>query len=102
MADQSLPASYRDLALLKRVILAGPDMPAPDRSAALNDLATPGKAFRPLALEQLALIKVEQGETEAAVALLRDVLDEPLVTQGLRTRVTQLMVALGADPEQAA
>ncbi len=99
IADTSLSQSYRDLAALKRVMLAGADLPAADRIAVLEGLATPGRAFRPLALEQIAMIAVETGQTADAIAGLRDVLKEPQVTEGLRRRVTQVMVAMGADPE---
>lgn len=97
-ADASLPQSYRDLATLKLVLLAGAEMPAADRIAKLQDVATPGRPFRPFALEQVAMVEVEMGDTEAAIGHLRAVLQEPLVSQALQSRVSQVMVALGADP----
>ena len=97
-ADASLPQSYRDLATLKLVLLAGADMPAADRIAKLQDVATPGRPFRPFALEQVAMVEVETGDTEAAIGHLRAVLQEPLDSQALQSRVSQVMVALGADP----
>lgn len=96
--DASLPQSYRDLATLKLVLLAGADMPAADRIAKLQDVATAGRPFRPLALEQVAMVEIETGDTDAAVGHLRAVLQEPMVSQALQTRVSQVMVALGADP----
>lgn len=93
-----LPASYRQLAALKRVMLAGPAMSAAERESVLSGLAQPDAPFRPLALEQLALLRVEAGERDAALAILRDLLDEPEATQGLRLRAQQLIVALGGEP----
>lgn len=99
IADEaSLPQSYRDLATLKLVLLAGADMPAADRMAKLQDVATAGRPFRPFALEQVAMVEIETGQTEAAIGHLRDVLQEPLVSQALQARVSQMITALGADP----
>lgn len=92
-----LPVTYRQIAGLKRVLLGGSALSAGEREQLLSSLAQPGGAFRPLALEQLALLRVEAGETDAALAILRDLLDEPDVTQGLRLRVQQLIVALGGE-----
>ncbi|MGY6410187.1 MAG: hypothetical protein ACXIUV_04060 [Alkalilacustris sp.] len=96
--DSAMPASYRQLAALKRVMLAGPALPAEEREAVLAGLAQPDRPFRPLAMEQIALLRVEAGETDAALAILRELLDEPQVTEDLRARVQQLMVALGGEP----
>ncbi|MFC7705051.1 tetratricopeptide repeat protein [Plastorhodobacter daqingensis] len=100
-ADGALPASYRQLAMLKRVVLGGADLPAEEREAALQGLAQAGQPFRPLALEQLALLRIEAGDTDAAIALLRDVLQEPGLTANLRRRAMQLIVVLGENPEAA-
>lgn len=97
-ADGTLPESYRQLALLKRVLLAGSEMALADRQAALEGLARPGGAFRSLALEQQALLMIEAGDSEAAIAHLRALMEEPEVTPGLLRRVGQLIVSLGAEP----
>ena len=96
--DGAMPASYRQLAALKRVMLAGPAMPAEEREVVLSSLAQPEMPFRPLAMEQIALLRIEAGERDAALAVLRDLLDEPQATEDLRARVQQLIVALGGDP----
>lgn len=95
--DPAAGDSYRQLAALKRVMIAGADMPEAERAQILGGLSQPGQAFRPLALEQLALLRLDQGERAAALAILRDLLDEPDVTAGLRQRATQLIVALGGE-----
>lgn len=97
-ADATLPASYRDLAVLRRVILAGADLPIADRRALLDPIAAPGRPFRTLALEQLALLSVEAGEVEAAIAALDTLRQDQEATPGLRSRASQVIVALGGTP----
>lgn len=97
----ALPSSYRQLATLKRVIVAGDDMPLAEREAALGGLAQAGQPFRPLALEQMALLRAGSGDTAGALALLKDLLSGPDVTQALRRRAQQLVVALGGDIDAA-
>jgi len=96
--DATLPASYRDLAVLRRVIVAGTDLPAADRRALLDPIAAPGRPYRPLALEQLALLSVETGETAAAITALEALRQDQEATPGLRRRVEQVIVALGGKP----
>jgi hypothetical protein len=96
-ADATLPLSYRQIAALKRVILAGDRLPIAEREATLNGLATPGQPFRPLALEQLAILALEAGQTATALERARALLQEPDVSQGLRQRVEQLIVILGGE-----
>lgn len=98
-ADNSLPDTYRQLAMLKRLIEAAPEIPNDERIAALESLTQPGAPFRPLALEQLALAELDRGDEAAAIETLRSLLDMAEVTPGLRQRATQLMVALGAERE---
>lgn len=96
-ADASLPALYRDLATLKSVLLQGADTPADDRIALLQPLTAAGAPFRLLAEEQIALILVEKGDTDAALTKLQAILLDTDVTAGLRRRASQLIVALGGD-----
>ena len=96
-ADSNLPVSYRQIASLKRVIIAGADIPAAEREQTLNALAVPGQAFRPLALEQLALLAMETGDNDTALERAEALLQEPDVTAALRRRVGQLIVVLGGE-----
>lgn len=97
--EAGLPDEYRQLARLKAVILAGASMEAAARDAALAELAQPGAPFRALAMEQQAVALMADGKTDEAVALARQVLQEPDATPGLQRRVAQLIVALGGDPD---
>jgi len=97
--NPALPASYRQLAQLKRTILGAATLTVEERQAVLTGLAAPGQAFRPLALEQLALLSLEAGDREGARAQLEALLSEPDLTADLRRRVTQLIVVLGGEVE---
>jgi hypothetical protein len=96
--DATLPASYRDLAVLRRVLVAGADLPAADRQALLDPIAAPGRPYRTLALEQLALLSVETGDIPAAVTALEALRQDQEATPGLRRRAEQVIVALGEKP----
>lgn len=96
-SDASQPQSYRDLATLRRVIVAGVDMPLADRRAALDPIAAPGRPFRTLALEQLAYLLVEDGKTDEAIAALTALTTDQEAPGGLRARAGQVVVALGGE-----
>jgi hypothetical protein len=97
-ADASLPVSYRDLATLRRVIVAGSDLSVSDRRALLDPIAAPGRPFRTLALEQMALLSVEVGEADAAIAEFERLRQDQEAPPGLRSRAEQMIVALGGTP----
>ena len=80
------------------VIVAGADLPAADRRALLDPIAAPGRPYRTLALEQLALLSVETGETAAAITALEALRQDQEATAGLRRRAEQVIVALGGKP----
>jgi hypothetical protein len=50
-----------------------------------------------LATEQLAVIDLENGDRAAAIDRFNAILNDAEITQGLRQRVTQVMIALGQD-----
>lgn len=100
-ATEGLDESYRDMAKLKWLAVAGASVDPAERDATLTDLATPGRPFRVLALEQQALVLVADGKTDEAVTALKALLQEADVPPGLRRRATQLIVALGAEPDAA-
>lgn len=97
-ANATLPASLRDLARLKLVVIAGDAMDPAARQATLGDLSRPGAPYRLLALEQVALGKLAAGDKEGAIAQAREILAADGVTAGLQQRATELIVALGGDP----
>ena len=95
--DTALPEAYRQLAALKRIIAGGSDIPMEEREMLIEGLSQPGQPMRPMALEQAALLQLEQGNPERAIEILTDLLSQSDVTDTLRRRVTQLVVALGGD-----
>ncbi|OWU82966.1 hypothetical protein ATO6_21170 [Oceanicola sp. 22II-s10i] len=98
---EGLSRIYRDLARFKALGLSGPGTSPADRRAGYEQLAAPGAPLRLMALEQIALTQIEEGDRDAAVATLRGVLSDAELTAGLRQRISQLMVALGEDPAGA-
>ncbi|QYZ71281.1 hypothetical protein [Neotabrizicola shimadae] len=98
IADQTQPQSLRDLAVLRRVIVAGAEMPLADRQMALDGIAQPGRAFRTLAEEQLAYLLIEAGDTAAAITALQALTVDQEASAPLRSRAGQVITALGGDP----
>lgn len=105
IADQpDLAPRYRDLALLKAHLLD----PQEDAMTTLEMLAEPGAPYRALALEQQALLHVQNGDSETAIEILRALEQDSQATAGLQQRTSQLIVALEAGstlqdaPEEAA
>ncbi len=101
--DSAADPIYRDLAALKIIMLRGQDMARADRLATLDRLATAGQPFRLLALEQRAIVRLESGDTEQALADLKSILEDPQTTRELRQRAAQLTLALGGEiPDRTA
>ena len=96
-ANTEVAQAYRDLATLKAVILGSGVSTPEERIARLNALALGGGSFRLLASEQIALAEIELGETEAAIARLREIVSDAQTSQDLRRRASQLIVALGGS-----
>lgn len=100
IADASQPQLYRDLAVLRRVAIAGADAPVADRRAALEGIAAPGRAFRTLAAEQLAYLLIEEGKTDDAIAALSALVQDQEAPAGLKRRAVQMITALGGTPPE--
>ena len=66
---------------------------------AFEALSKPGNPFRLLAEEQMALIELELGNTDIAIEKISQILLDAELSAGLRNRATQMMIALGKDPE---
>ena len=95
VTNPDIPEMYRDLAALKAAMLPSDDAAA--RRANLEALSQPGQPFRLLALEQIAYTTLAEGDTEGAIAIMRQIEEDAGVTRGLRERVQTLMVALGEE-----
>ncbi|KAA2312707.1 hypothetical protein DL237_18905 [Pseudooceanicola sediminis] len=101
VGGEGLEPFYAQLAQFKRLMLATDTMEPQARREEFRQLAAPGSPLGLLAQEQIALTYVEEGDTAKAISTLQDILDDAEVTQSLRQRASQLMVALGGAPEQA-
>lgn len=101
-ADESLPDLYRQMAQLKAVTIAGPGMDAAERDTTLQALATPGAPFRALAIEQQALVLLDAGKTDEAVAMLSALQEDADATPSLVSRVGQILTMLGKAAPDAA
>ena len=97
--DGSLPEIYRQIASFKSATKSGGSLSVDDRRLRLDALSAPGMSLRLLATEQLAMLDIEAGDTAAALEKLQGIVVDAEVTAGLRQRATQLIVALGAEPD---
>ena len=90
---------YRDLLNFKTLLKSSEIMNLDERLKAFSALSKPGNPFRLLAEEQMALIELELGNTDSAIEKISQILLDAELTAGLRNRATQMMIALGKDPE---
>ena len=98
-ANGDLPLIYRQIASFKALALQTETLPSADRRSGFEALAQPGVALRLLAEEQLALIDLEEGNTDAAIDRFQSILADAESTSDLQQRATQAIVALGGTPE---
>jgi hypothetical protein len=100
--DATLSPAYRDLAVLRRVLVAGADLPLADRRTALQGIAAAGRPYRVLAEEQLGYLLIEEGKPDEAIAALTALLQDQEASGSLRARLGQVVTALGGTvPETA-
>lgn len=95
-SDGDVAPLYRDLAALKAQMALGVEADP----AALEALASPGAPFRLLAQEQLALVQLQSGDTDAAVARLREIIQDAEIGAAQGGRIGALLTALGHPPEE--
>ncbi|MBI1172800.1 hypothetical protein GC209_15505 [bacterium] len=94
-ADKGQPQIYRDLAVLKRMAIAGKDMALADRRAALQALDVPGRPMRVLAEEQLAYLLIEEGKKDDALKALMELVQDQEAPAGMRNRLALVITSLG-------
>ena len=95
----SIDPHYRDLLNFKTLLKSSEIMNLDERMKAFSALSKPGNPFRLLAEEQMVLIELELGNTDSAIEKISQILLDAELTAGLRNRATQMMIALGKDPE---
>ncbi len=99
-ADATLGPAYRDLAVLRRVLVVGDELPLADRRAALQGIAVAGRPYRTLAEEILAYLLVEEGKTDEAIAAMTTLMQDQEASGPLRARLGQMVTALGGTPPE--
>ncbi|ANP35341.1 hypothetical protein JL2886_00409 [Phaeobacter gallaeciensis] len=99
--DGELPLVYRHIASFKALALQAETLSLEERRLQYEALAQPGAPLSLLASEQLALLDIEAGETEAAIARLQAITADATVSRDLQDRATQVIVALGGKPDAA-
>ncbi|MEP1613872.1 MAG: hypothetical protein ABJL72_18370 [Roseobacter sp.] len=92
---------YRQIAAFKSLVLQADTMDADARRQQLDALAVPGAPLSLLAQEQLALMDVAQGQTDAAIERFQNIIQDAGVSSDLQQRALQVIVALGGTPEYA-
>ncbi|MCE8009592.1 tetratricopeptide repeat protein [Aestuariivita sp.] len=92
---------YRQIASFKSLTLQADAISIEERRLSFEALARPGAPLRLLAEEQLALIEIEEGATEAAISRLEAIVLDAEVSTDLQQRARQAIVALGGSPEAA-
>jgi len=95
--DPAVAPIWREMAALRRLTTPGGDVPDADRRAGLDALSQPGRVFRPLALEQIALDKLDGGDRAGALADFRALAADAQAPSGLRERAGQMIVVLGGE-----
>ena len=101
IADGTQPQVYRDLAVLRRVGLAGTEQPLADRRTALLSVAVPGRPFRTLAEEHLAYLLIEEGKRDEALTALIALIQDQESPAGMRRRLGLVITALGGIVPQS-
>ena len=91
-------AMWRDLAILRKVTLLGAEMPLAERRSTLEGIATAGRPYRAMALEQLAYLLIEEGRSDEAIVALNALATSDQATGGMRARAEQMITALGGKP----
>lgn len=98
-SNGELQEIYRQIAAFKALTLQTTTLSAEDLRIQFEALAKPGAPLRLLAMEQLALVDITEGQTEAAIAQLQEILQDAEAGRDLQQRASQLIVALGGTPE---
>lgn len=94
-----IPEIYRQVASFKSLTLQAETLEADTRRQGFEALARAGSPLRLLAVEQLALMDVGEGNTEAALDRFQTILEDAAVTSDLQQRALQVIVALGGTPD---
>ncbi len=94
---------YKQIATLRAAAISEGGLSVEERRAALDGLTLGQGLMRLLAMEQIAYIDIETGDTNAAIEGFETILSDEDASGGLRSRAAQMIVALGGTlPDEAA
>lgn len=94
--DNSVDATWRDLAKLRATLLQLGTLSADEVQAALQPLAAPGQPWRFSALETLGVVALNAGRFEDAGRWFDQIVTDPSAPAGLRRRAQEFYLALVA------
>ena len=100
-ADDSLPQTFRDLALIRQVSAEFDSIPPQQVVDRLKPLATAGNAWFGSAGELTALAYIKMGKGNLAGPIFAQIAKQDDLPQTLRSRSQQMAGALGIDTVQA-
>lgn len=98
-SNGELQEIYRQIAAFKALTLQTDTLSSDELRIQFEALAQPGAPLRLLAMEQLALVDIADGQIDPAIAQLQEILQDAEAGRDLQQRVSQLIVALGGTPE---
>jgi hypothetical protein len=93
--DSSADPLFRDLASLTWCLYHADNGDPALLEGRLKPLAAPGNAWRSLAAEQLGLLELRQGHTEAAKTQFRKLAEDSTAPSGVRSRASALLDRVG-------
>jgi len=100
-ADEAIRPIYRDLATLRLTMIPDYPMFSDAKLERLAPLTVPGAPLRLPAMEQMAYVHAERGETGQAIDLMRQIARDAEASQGQVQRANDLIVALGGQTDAA-
>ena len=97
LADSDVSEVYKDLAVFKSTLLRTESLAPDETIRLLEPMAAPGKTFRVLALEQVALANMDAGRYALAAQQLRELFGDAEAPASLRQRIQQILPTLEAS-----
>ena len=100
-ADSSLPAPYRDAALIRQTALEFDQLQPQEVITRLEALAKPGEPWFGTAGEMTALAMIKQNKRQQAAQLFAAIARDKGVPETIRARAMQVAGSLGVDASDA-
>lgn len=94
--DNTVDATWRDLAKLRATLLQINTLSPEEVQIALQPLASPGQPWRYTALETLGLVSLHAGKVEDAGRWFDQIITDPAAPANLRRRVQDIYMAIVA------